>query len=277
MKKIIALAVAAAVAAPAMADLTIGASARYDARSTNGGDFGVGTNRVLVSFAGSSTAESGMFVSTAATLQLIGGETNTGTTDGDNAITLGNAAANVVLGAFEPAGAFSSGADAFQNGAAVAGYEGGLRAREHNNIGLNVTAVENLTFQVSTNLNDADDVRTVVGYDFGAAAVTAAYESVDAGDNGFTVTASTDLGGVAVAASYGKQGDDKSTNVNASYMGFGIAFQSDESATASEDEIYGTYAVSNVAGLEGLSMTVGAGTSDAQDDNTYGVRLDYAF
>ena len=277
MKKIIALAVATAISAPAMADLTIGASARYDARSTNGADFGVGTNRVLVSFAGSSTAESGMFVSTAATLQLIGGETNTADTDGDNAITIGNAAANVVLGAFEPAGAFSSGADAFEL-SAVAGYEGGLRAREHNNIGLNVTAVEGLTLQISTDIDSADDIRAVVGYDFGAAAVTAAYESVDAGDNGFTVTAGTTLGGVALNASYGKQGDVNSTNINASYMGFGIAVQNDDNAGAEEQEVYGTYAVSNVAGLEGLTATVGYGSTDvAGNDNTYGVRLDYAF
>jgi len=276
MKKIIALAVAAVVAAPAMADLTIGASARYQA-DNGSGDFTATTNRVLVSFAGSSTAESGMFVSTAATLQLIGGETNTGTTDGDNAITIGNSAANVVLGAFEPAGAFSSGADQFQVGG-LAGFEGALRAREHKNIGLNVTAVEGLTFQVSTDIDSADDVRVVAGYNFGAAAVTAGFTSSDAAANeGYSVTASTTLGGVAVAASYGENdANDSSMNVNASYMGFGLAYQNDETAGVEQDEVYGSYAVANAAGLEGLTVTVGAGSADGADDK-YGVRLDYAF
>lgn len=287
MKKIIALAVAAAVAAPAMADLTIGASARYQmdngtytaatttaAASTS--DTAASTNRVLVSFSGSTTAESGLFVSTAATLQLAGAATST---DGDNAITIGNDMANVVLGYFEPAGVFSSGADQFQNGAFNAGYEGSLRTREANNIGVNVTAVDNLTFQVSTNVDSQDNIRTVVGYDFGAFAVKAGLDSYDGAKNGTSLSVSTELAGVALAASMGERGAAKSTNINASYMGFGIALQNDEtSSTAKEKEIYGSYSVANAGGVEGFTVTVGAGDSDATGvDTRYGVRLDYAF
>jgi len=275
MKKIIALAVAAVVAAPAMADLTIGASARYQMDNGSSDMTGGTTNRVQVSFAGSSTAESGMFVSTAATLQL---DNSAGVArDGDNAVTIGNSAANVVLGAFEPAGAFSSGADQFQVGG-LAGFEGALRAREADNVGLNVTAVEGLTLQISTNVSSQDDIRTVIGYDFGAFAASAGFTSADAAaDEGYSVTASTTVGGVAVAASYGENdANDSSMNINASYMGFGLAFQNDETAGVEQDEVYGSYAVANAAGLEGLTVTVGAGSADGADDK-YGVRLDYAF
>jgi hypothetical protein len=259
-----------------MADLTIGGSARYQADNGNGADWAATTNRVLVSVAGSTTAESGMFVSAGATLQMTG---NAGVTrDGDNAITIGNAAANVVLGAFEPAGAFSSGADAFQNGAAVASTEGSLRARSMQNVGLNVTAVEGLTLQVSTDMDNTDDTRLVVGYNFGSFSVTGAVENIDGGDNLTSVTAGTTLGGVAVNASYGSQGDNNSTNINASYMGFSLAVQNDEVGATDEQEIYGAYAVANAAGIEGFTVTVGAGDSDAPGrDTRYGVRLDYAF
>ena len=278
MKKIIALAVATAISAPAMADLTIGASARYQADNSAAtqGDFDASTNRVLVSVSGSSTAESGMFVSAGATLQMTG---EAGVSrDGDNAITVGNAAANVVLGAFEPAGAFSSGADQFQHGGTVASEEGNLRARNMNNVGLNVTAVEGLTFQVSTDLGAEENIRTVVGYDLGAVAATAAYEAIDGADNFFSVTAGTTVGGVALNASYGKQGDANSTNLNASYMGFGLAVQNDDNGTTDEQEVYGSYSVANAGGVEGFTVTVGAGDSDADGvDTRYGVRLDYAF
>jgi hypothetical protein len=275
MKKIIALAVAAVVAAPAMADLTIGGSARYQADNGSGDFTGGTTNRVLMSVAGSSTAESGMFVSASATLQMTGAAGVS--RDGDNAVTIGNSAANVVLGAFEPAGAFSSGADQFQVGG-LAGFEGALRARENDNIGLNVTAVEGLTLQISTDVSSQDNVRAVVGYDFGAFKASAGFTTADAAANeGYSVTASTTLGGVAVAASYGENdANDSSMNVNASYMGFGLAYQNDETAGVEQDELYGSYAVANAAGLEGLTVTVGAGSADGADSK-YGVRLDYAF
>jgi len=325
MKKIIALAVAAVVAAPAMADLTIGASARYQidngtytpastgsawtvgnvtptaaqqaaaaaagltipsnnyvagtgaaASAASNSDAAASTNRVLVSVAGSTTAESGMFVSASATLQMTG---DAGVSrDGDNAITVGNAAANVVLGAFEPAGAFNSGADQFQNGAAVDSTEGGLRARDMQNIGLNLTAVEGLTAQLSTDVDTTDDYRLVLGYDFGMVAATLGYEAVDAGDNLTSLTVGTTLGGVAVNASVSDQGDASSTNLNASYMGFGLAVQKDDDGANDEQEVYGSYALANAGGVEGFTVTVGFGDSDADGvDTRYGVRLDYAF
>jgi len=328
MKKIIALAVAAVVAAPAMADLTISASARYQVdngthtTASNGtaavadtrvpltatagqtltanqalgntqvvaagtpatgaanADTAVPTNRVLVTVAGSTTAESGLFVSTAATLQMTGAAGVS--RDGDNAITIGNPMANVVLGAFEPAGAFNSGADAFQNSAVISGDntpEGANRTREMTNVGLNITAVEGMTLQLSTDMDSQDDYRLVAGYDFGAASVTAAMTAIDAGDNQSSITASTELGGVALNLSYGKLGDAKSTNINASYMGFSLAVQNDEAADGTdESEVYGAYALANAGGLEGLTVTVGAGQSDVNNvDTRYGVRLDYAF
>ena len=303
MKKIIALAVASVVAAPAMADLTISASARYQidngtytaaapavasdltttpitlgtaAVAESNSDTAASTNRVLVTVAGSTTAESGMFVSATSTLQMTGAAGVS--RDNDNAITVGNAAANVVLGAFEPAGAFNSGADQFQNGAAVASTEGGLRARDMQNIGLNLTAVEGLTAQLSTDVDTTDDYRMVLGYDFGMVAATLGYESVDGGDNLTSLTVGTTLGGVAVNASVSDQGDASSTNLNASYMGFGLAVQKDDDGANDEQEVYGSYAVADAGGVEGFTVTVGFGDSDADGvDTRYGVRLDYAF
>jgi len=344
MKKIIALAVAAVVAAPAMADLTISASARYQvdngaytratpaaagyitaldngapaltaaetkalaacnkagdaaavpytcipsdltsvgtytpAVAASNADTAVPTNRVQVTVAGSSTAESGLFVSTAATLELSGGAGLA--RDGDNAITIGNPMANVVLGSFEPAGAFNSGVDAFQNSAVISGTvnpEGMLRDREMENIGLNVTAVEGMTLQLSSNVDNQDNYRLVAGYDFGAVAVTGAMTSIDGSDNQSSITAGTELGGVALNLSYGKVGDAKSTNLNASYMGFSLAVQNDEDQAGNdESEVYGGYVMADAAGLEGLTVTVGAGQSDVQGvDTRYGMRLDYAF
>jgi hypothetical protein len=275
--------VAAAAAATAAAAVDpAGPNTTYTAnpQAASNADTGVAYNRVLVTVAGSSTAESGLFISTAATLQMAGAAGVS--RDGDNAITIGNPMANVVLGAFEPAGAFNSGADAFQNSAVNNGAttpEGANRAREMTNFGLNITAVEGMTFQVSTDVDSQDDYRLVAGYDFGAASVTAAMTARDGADNQSSVTASTELGGVALNLSYGKLGDAKSTNVNASYMGFSLAVQNDESATGvDESEVYGAYALANAGGLEGLTVTVGAGQSDFTGvDTRYGVRLDYAF
>lgn len=285
MKKIIALAVAAAVAAPAMADLTIGASARYQMDTGTAGELAASTNRVLLSASGSSTAESGLYVSAGATWQIKDGATNS--VDGDNAITIGNEAANVVFGSFEPAGAFSSGADAFQNSVASnGGYEGGLRARSMQNLGLNVTAVEGLTLQISTDVDTQDDVRLVVGTTLGGVSVSAGLASSDnADEDGYSITAGTTLGGVALNASYGEnEEEDSSMNINASYMGFSLAYQKDEvvvatgtEAVGEEAELYGAYAIANAGGVEGFNVTVGFGTTDTGADDKYGVRFDYAF
>jgi hypothetical protein len=288
MKKILAIAIATAISAPAMADLTVGGSARYQADTGTNGEMSATTNRVNVTIAGSATAESGAFVKATSTLNMAAADSGLSAPaqDGDNSVTIGNADFNVVLGAFEPAGAFNSGVDAFQRGADNAGYEGGLRARSSNNIGLNVTSIEGVSLQISTDVDNQDDVRVVAGTTFGGVAVTAGLASSD--DNsaaGFGLTAGTTVGDVALNVSYAKaDNDDSSFNVNATYAGFTLAMQNDndESATdKTEQEVYGAYVISDAAGLAGLNVTIGAGTSDSvtttEEDTKYGVRVEYSF
>ena len=277
MKKIIALAVAAVVAAPAMADLTIGADARYQLDNT-----GASANRVNVVIAGSTTAESGMFVSAKSVLNLTG--TAAAAQDGDNNIVVGNAAANIAFGATESAGVYSKGTDAFRVRAAE---ETGLlqervQARASSNIILNVTAVEGLTAQLSGNVED-DSFRTVLGYDMGVAAVKVGIDragndttAVDA----YQLMASTTVADIALAASYANMDfaaeDVTYVNLGASAMGFSLNWERAEGDSEANDGIYGAYTISNTAGLEGLTTTIGAGSAD-NADSKYGVRLGYAF
>jgi len=250
MKKIIALAVAAVVAAPAMADLTIGADARYQLDNT-----GASANRVNVVIAGSTTAESGMFVSAKSVLNLTG--TAAAAQDGDNNIVVGNAAANIAFGATESAGVYSKGTDAFRVRAAE---EKGLlqervQARASSNIVLNVTAVEGLTAQLSGNVED-DSFRTVLGYDMGVAAVKVGIDragndttAVDA----YQLMASTTVADIALAASYANMDfaaeDVTYVNLGASAMGFSLNWERAEGDGESNDGIYGAYTISNTAGL----------------------------
>ncbi len=285
MKKIIALAVAAVVAAPAMADLTIGASARYqidNGANTAADETSATTNRILVSFAGSTTAESGLFVSAGATLQIAADDaTNDTGVDGNNNIVVGNEMANVALGYTESAGVYAKGADAFRV-APAAGLQERILGRHSDTVILNVTAVEGLTAQLTGYLTN-DSLRAVVGYDFGSFAVKAGFDNADddlgAGEDAMQLMASTDLGGVAVTASYADMDatDAQFVNVGASYMGFSLNYETAEVAGgADSDALYGAYAVANVAGLDGLNVTVGAGSADNADTKV-GVRLDYAF
>ena len=116
----------------------------------------------------------------------------------------------------------------------------------------------------------------------GTVSLGAVYEVANAGtDDGVVLTAGTSLEGVSLNASYGKKGDAKSTNVNAGYAGFGVAYQIDEDGTAANEEksVYGTYTVSDVAGVAGASLIIGGGTSETDSANAdkFGVRLNYAF
>jgi len=290
MKKIIALAVATAISAPAMADLTIGGSARYQVDNSAGGDVDTSTNRVLMSISGSSTAESGLFVSAGATLQVFGARAEADATDtdldgdlvgrdGDLAITIGNAAANIVLGDAESAGVYTDGsADTFRS--APDAVSGRAVGRTNNNVLVNITAVEGLTAQLSTELNNSNN-RVVLGYDFGAAAAKVGFDSRDGGDSGYQIDVSSSIAGVAVGVSHAtldNATDDNSTAFRASYMGFAVALETHEQNNVDVDNWMANYAVANAGGVEGFTVTVGAGDSDvAGSDVNYGVRFDYAF
>jgi hypothetical protein len=276
MKKIIALAVAAAVSVPAMADLSIGAGARYTVKNS-----GVTDSRVNVTFSGKSTAESGVFAAANATLQLA--TAGTVGQDGDRNIIVGNEMANIAFGATEPAGVYSKGTDTFRVAPVLTGSELQERVlgRVNENIVVNVTAVEGATIQFAGNVEE-DDMRVVLGTSMGGVAVKAGIDmaSSDAStSDAYQLMASTSVGGVGVAVSYESQDDalaNSFANVGASYMGFSLNWERAKNNNGSADGLYGAYKVADTAGVPGLTTTIGAGSAD-NADSSYGVRLEYAF
>jgi hypothetical protein len=281
MKKILAIAVATAISAPAMADLTIGGGARYSVTDTDGN---VATDgRVSLTVAGSATGANGATAGYNLSMQA-----NQDDTDGlaieNNYLTIGNEMVTVKLGSFEMTKVFSSGADTFQSDASgAAGYENSaVRGRASANIEVLASAgAFDLGF--GTRIDDADqNAQISAKTTLGTVSVGAVYEIANAGnDDGVVLTAGTTVEGVSLNASYGKKADAKSTNVNASYAGFGVAYQIDEDGTAANEEksVYGTYTIADVAGIAGASVIIGAGNSetDSADSDKVGVRLNYAF
>ena len=294
MKKILAIAVATAISAPAMADLTIGGSARYQVTDTDGA---MGTaGRVTASITGSAASEAGATAS-----YNLGLVYNMGATAGaetvveNNTLSLGMGDVAVKLGEFEMTKAFSSGADTFEatnvdsgtTTAAVSSYENSsIRGRNTGNMEVIYSGVEGVTLGAGTRIQDADtSVQLSAATTLGGVAVAAVFESANAAgvDDGYTVTAGTTVEGVALNASYGSAGSVSSTNLNAGYAGFGIAYQKNDEGTADETKVYGTYTLADVAGIAGASVIVGAGSAETSNNGTdqqkdiFGVRLNYAF
>ncbi|QJD71086.1 hypothetical protein [Marinobacterium sp. LSUCC0821] len=315
MKKILAIAIATAISAPAMADLTIGGSARYQVTDTDGATATAG--RVQLAVSGRSEGANGAFASYGATVNLNMGSTNAqaATTAGgstliestftsteaiafdDVTLTIGNADANVQLGEFETFKAFSSGADTFEaantsNGlatstAAAAALAGGYEnsaifGRNSGNVQVNLTSIDNLGVSVASRITDAD-TSVVLGLSTAVSGVSvkaAIEDDSAAGTTGVSATAGMDLNGVALNVSYGKKGTAKSSNINASYMGFGVAMQKNENGANEEDRIFGSYTLEDVAGIAGADVIVGAGSAEyntTASKDIFGVRLSYAF
>jgi hypothetical protein len=300
MKKILAIAVATAISAPAMADLTIGGSARYQVTDTDGA---MGTaGRVALSVAGTAASETG--ASAGYNLGLVynqGADAGAETVVEDNFISLGAGDVSVKLGEFELFKAFSSGADTFEatNGstantatsgaagaftATVSSYENSsIRGRNGANAEVSYTGIEGVTLNAATRLQDADTSTQVgISTTLGTVAVAAMYEDSSTSTNGYTVTAGTTVEGVALNASYGKSGDVSSMNLNASYAGFAVAYQKNDEGTDDETKVYGTYTMEDIMGLGGADVIVGAGSSEvsggsAAQKDIFGVRLSYAF
>ena len=311
MKKIIAVAIASAIAMPAMADLTIGGSSRYTVRTIDG-DY-ANDGRVQMSIAGSTTSESGAFVSGKAVYNF-----NMGAAEGtdDVTMTIGNAMANVQLGEFEMHKTFASGADAFQasvgaarpgspavaaadaaDGVAVAavayaaataaqGYEGDAqsRARSLNNLALNYTGIEGTVVQLGTTLTDTDnDVRLGVETSIAGLSVGANYEidGAAASNDGWAVKVGGTFGDVgATVSTASNDAGNSSTNLTVTYMGLSVSAQKDKSDTLADvDHLYGSYTVKDIMGVTGASVEIGAGTADAgaASVDEMGVRLSYAF
>jgi hypothetical protein len=297
---------------PAMADLTIGGSSRYTVRTIDG-DY-ANDGRVQMSIAGSTTSESGAFVSGKAVYNF-----NMGAAEGtdDVTMTIGNAMANVQLGEFEMHKTFASGADTFQAsvGAAVAavagtnasgdnatlaggsaavaasaaqGYEGDAqsRARSLNNIAFNYTGIEGTVVQLGTTLTDTDnDVRLGVETSIAGLSVGANYEidGAAASNDGWAVKVGGTFGDVgATVSTASNDAGNASTNLTVTYMGLSVSAQKDKTDAAGipdTDHLYGSYTVKDIMGVTGASVEIGAGTADAGDESVdeMGVRLSYTF
>jgi len=273
MKKILAIAVATAISAPAMADLTIGGSARYDVTDSDGTTATGG--RVQLAVAGTAEGANGAFAKYDSAINL-----NMGSTDVtlDNVhLAIGNEMVTVDLGEFEMQKAFNNGADTFAPTVTVTGYENSdVRGRNSGNVQVTFN-VADLTVTAGTRIQDADaDSQIGVAGTFGGVSVAAVFDqNNDGADNGIALTAGTTVEGVALNASYADRGAAESVNVNASYNGFGIAFETTNDGSTEEDTTYGTYTLADVAGIAGASVIVGGGSSDTADK--FGVRLNYAF
>ena len=276
MKKILAIAIATAISAPAMADLTIGGSARYDLTDTDSVTDSAG--RVALAIAGSTEAENGMYASYASTV-LLGFDGNV--TNDTASMTIGNASASAQMGYFDTYKAFNVGSDTFVPADSVTGYSAPAdRAKDatDNNIQLTATVAEGTNLIVSTKVSDDEqNVAVAVTTSVSGVSIGAQYDSAAGSntDDGVLFTAGTTVEGIALNASYAEAGTAKSTNVNAAYNGFAIAVARDEDASTDETTVYGTYTLADVAGIAGASVIIGGGSNDTGDK--MGVRLNYAF
>jgi len=285
MKKIIALAVAAVVAAPAMADLTISSNIETNSTVESGSDFAQ-AGRVAVTFAGSTTADSGVYVKaqTGQEFGLDGGRTGV-----DTYLELGNEAANVKLGYVREAEIWTQAGDTYvaQTGA-VTGYKGtSLRGRDSNNVILTVNAgpavLQASLRDVNGNVNTRyTATASVGGVNLGAAMEEAGIET--AATTGYVLNASTAMGAGSIGASYAKNdADSKSWTIVGSFAGVNAGYLYEENAAGTEEtSLYAAYPVADFAGVSGLTMTPAVSMADdnvtGSDDVTgVRVRFNYAF
>jgi len=285
MKKIIALAVAAVVAAPAMADLTLSANIETNSTVQSNADFAQ-AGRVAVTVAGGTTAESGMYVK-AQTGQEFGLDASRGRVD--TFLEIGNEVANVKLGAVREAEIWSQAGDTYvaQTGA-VAGYKGtSQRDRQANNVIVTVNAGAAVVQAMLRDDNGNVDTRYTVTADLGGVKVGAAMEEAgietDA-TTGYVLNVSAPVGAGSIGASYAKNdADSKSWTIVGSFAGVNAGYLYEETAAGVEETaLYAAYPVANFAGVEGLTMTPAVSMAD---DNTAGgddvtgarIRFNYSF
>ena len=294
MKKILAIAIATAISAPAMADLTIGGSAEYNIASEDGATTqSIETNLTI---SASAAADNGVFVKAFTEIEMIGGgDANDAVDIDDNYLQIGNADVNVMLGYFGTSSAFNSGDDSFEASYSTAGgitagtaaapqnlYKGNsLDDQNEQDVALNITAIEGLTLQVSGNLSTAgnDDTRAYASYTLGGVTLAGNIQSSDtAADDGYAVSAKTTLGGAVVAVSYASnEDDDNAVAVTANMNGFDVTYVRFEDGANNTDEtsFYGAYNVGSL-GVPGLNVDLGAG-SGSDRETKMGVEVTYAF
>jgi hypothetical protein len=288
MKKILAIAIATAISAPAMADLTIGGNAEYNMLDTDGTlTTGLETNLVVT---GSSVADNGNFITATTTFEAVGAsQTTEADLNIDNmSLNFGTSQVNVVVGDFGTKSAYSHGSDmaapaASQNGTAVTGFDAdSLDDPEDGvDIAINVTAIEGVELQYATTLDTADATaitRLYASTTVGGVTLKANLQDKegDSAESGWAVSAATTISDVAVAFSYAKaDDDDTSTTVTAGYMGLDLAVERSDDGAADATIVYGSYSLGDL-GIPGAAFKVGAGGGDTTADEI-GLRVNYTF
>ena len=281
MKKILAVAVATAISAPAMADLTIGASTEYNYETVGGAAAtSIETN---LDFTGTSTSESGVTVKAYAQLEL---NDTAGVDVDDNNLTISTDMVSVTVGEFGSADAFIVGDDSWAPAASVAaGFTAEvLDDNGDQDIRVALTPAAGLTVAATGNLEngDAANYRLYAQYATGAFTVTANRDEVKGNDDlsGYAVSLSLPLDVATVGLSFAANdaADDTSTAVNVAYGAFNATLRANTAAAdADETVVYGSYNVGGF-GVPGLNVDLGAGFSNETDTETeMGVEVTYAF
>ena len=294
MKKILAIAVATAISAPAMADLTIGGSAEYNYANAEGTT--TGSLETNLDITASATAENGTFVKAYTQLEMInGGDASFASTTAnpsgldidDNYLQLGNSAAALTVGYFGTKAAWLAGDDSWAPTATVAGYSANtLDDGGDKEFALDITAIENLAVQISGNYTSgaAKDYTVYAAYTAGDVVIAANLEEDKGADatSGYAVSASTTMGGVALSAAYAQNQVDgsarsASTILNVGYDAISASVRYNDVADTNETLVYGSYNVGNL-GVAGLNVDVGAGYgSESATKSVMGVEVTYAF
>ncbi|NRP94302.1 hypothetical protein XMG59_000385 [Marinobacterium sp. xm-g-59] len=280
MKKILAIAVATAISAPAMADLTIGGSTEFNLKSEDSTTtHDVETN---VQFTASTTADNGMFVKAFVEIEAAESQTNGIDTD-DNYLQIGNAAANVIVGEKAASVAWIGGDDSFeatQTTSDTLYTAENLDSLTTQDTILNITAVEGLTLQVSGNAatSGSDTMGVYAAYTAGGFTLAGNVVSSDTStEDGYALSASTTLGEAAVAVSFASNdAEDTGVALNVGFGAFDVTYaRFDDKDSGDETSFYGAYNVGDL-GLSGLNIDLGAG-SGSDRESLMGVEVTYSF
>jgi hypothetical protein len=294
MKKILAIAIATAISAPAMADMTITADIETNSTVASNADFAQ-AGRVAVAIAGKTTADNGMYVS-AKTTQEFGLDANQ--TQTDTYIEVGNADANVKLGYVRDPEVWAQPGDVYIADTGVAaGYQGGaLRGRDANNVILTANAGPAVVTASARDVNGVINMRYTAAAALGSVNLSAAFEdsnsaSTDAlndASSGYVVNVNTVIAGSTVGASFAESDADANAFDVYGTMGsltLGAKVTEDapvSGSQAKETAYYAAYAIADLAGVAGLKATLAASVASDNSTTTDDVsgarlRLNYAF
>jgi hypothetical protein len=270
MKKILAIAVATAISAPAMADLTVGGNAEY---KITGGDSDTTTSlETNLTVAGSAEAN-GVSVSAFTEFEVVGagdtgGAANASNLDiDDQYIQIGVAGATITLapqGGFASKDAFGTGPDTAHADVAVYGAASSERAKD---IAVDFAA-GSVAVQVAGNIADSDEMSVYASTTVAeGVSVAASYEDYATG-TGYGLNASVAMGEVTLGANYAaNDADESATILTAAYGDFAIASASSEGTS----DVYGTYTTA----VGPATLTLGAGNSESVSKVV--AKLNYTF